>query len=193
VIRILKSRFVGAGQEGDFEWMIRPPRHARTLFVFNDNEDEFHEHLHGGAHVCMSGGADRNSKRMTSAEAVVIDREVAVRRGAPIRQAAPGGRRARRGMRARAVERALGERVGLLARAGSRARSVLGGVRVRATQAKSSCSRERAGAGRGGSVGSPRAAKDLAHDHRVGELCDEAARAAAEGAGQDVDGEDSSQ
>jgi hypothetical protein len=29
---------------------------------------------------------------MTSAEAVVIDREVAVRRGAPIRQAAPGGR-----------------------------------------------------------------------------------------------------
>ena len=58
MIRILKSRFVGVGQEGDFEWMIRQPRHARTLFVFNDNEDEFYEHLRGGAHVCMPGGGN---------------------------------------------------------------------------------------------------------------------------------------
>ena len=58
MIRILKSRFVGAGQEGDFEWMIRQPQHARTLFVFNDNEEQFFEHFHGGAHVCMSGGGN---------------------------------------------------------------------------------------------------------------------------------------
>jgi hypothetical protein len=45
---------------------------------------------------------------MTSAEAVVIDREVAVRRGAPIRQAAPGGRCSPRNACSRAVRRALG-------------------------------------------------------------------------------------
>jgi hypothetical protein len=42
-------------------------------------------------------------------------------------------------------------------------------------------------------VGSPRAAKDLAHDDRVGELRDEAARAAAVRAGEDVEGEDAAQ
>ena len=108
----------------------------------------------------------RNSKRMTSAGGG-RDRP---RGGGSSRQSVPSGGSPRlvlaaervlasRPTRARAVERALGERAGLLARAGSRARSVLGGVRVRATQAKSSCSRERAGAGRGGSMGSPRWAR----------------------------------
>ena len=58
MIRILKSRFVGTGQEGDFDWMIRQPQHARTLFVFNDNEREFYEHLRGGAHRCTEGGGN---------------------------------------------------------------------------------------------------------------------------------------
>jgi len=56
-----------------------------------------------------------------------------------------------------------------------------------------SCSRERAGAGRGGSVGWPRAAKDLAHDDGVGELRDQAAGSAAMRAGEDVEGEDAAQ
>ena len=121
-----------------------------------------------------------------------------VRRGAPIRQVAPRDSRSPWNAGWRVVWGARGGGAGALGpseptrRRKWRARSGLDGVGATA-KAKSSCSRERAGAGRGGSVGSPRAAKDLAHDHRVGELCDEAARAAAEGAGEDVDGEDSSQ
>jgi hypothetical protein len=72
---------------------------------------------------------------MTSAEAVVIDREVAVRRGAPIRQAAPGGRCSPRNACSRAVRRALGPWSGRLGNERPtrwrwlRARGVLGGVR----------------------------------------------------------------
>ncbi len=54
------------------------------------------------------------------------------------------------------------------------------------------CSRERAGAVRGGSVGWPAVGEDLAHDDLVCELCDEAARAAAMRAREDLDGEDTS-
>ena len=52
--------------------------------------------------------ADRNSKRMTSAEAVVVDREVEVRRGSPCRQVAPRGLRSQWNACLRAVRRALG-------------------------------------------------------------------------------------
>ena len=41
MVTVLKSHFEGAGREGDFSWMIRQPQHERTLFVFNDNEEEF--------------------------------------------------------------------------------------------------------------------------------------------------------
>jgi len=35
------SVFQGPGREGDFSWMIRQPEYARTLFIFNDNEEQF--------------------------------------------------------------------------------------------------------------------------------------------------------
>ena len=31
----------GAGKVGDFEWMIKQPEYARSLFIFNDNETQF--------------------------------------------------------------------------------------------------------------------------------------------------------
>jgi hypothetical protein len=41
-INLLKSKFAGPGKEGDFSYMIR--RQPKTLFVFNDNEEEFYDH-----------------------------------------------------------------------------------------------------------------------------------------------------
>lgn len=57
-ITVIKSRFGGSGREGDFAWMIEQPHHARTLFLFNDNEGEFLAHHHGGPHSCSSGGGN---------------------------------------------------------------------------------------------------------------------------------------
>ena len=58
MVTVLKSRFEGAGREGDFSWMIRQPQHERTLFVFNDNEEEFYAHFDGTEHVCGAGGGN---------------------------------------------------------------------------------------------------------------------------------------
>ena len=35
--------FKGKGKEGDFVWMIRQPEYAKTLFIFNDNQEQFLE------------------------------------------------------------------------------------------------------------------------------------------------------
>jgi hypothetical protein len=40
-VEVIGSTFVGPGQEGDFSWMIERPEHADSLFVFNDNEEEY--------------------------------------------------------------------------------------------------------------------------------------------------------
>ena len=46
-VALLRSKFAGAGKEGDFEFMIT--RQPRTLFVFNDNEEEFYAHYNDPA------------------------------------------------------------------------------------------------------------------------------------------------
>lgn len=55
---VIKSVFQGEGREGDFGWMIRQPHHERTLFIFNDNEEEFYAHFRGGPHTCSAGGGN---------------------------------------------------------------------------------------------------------------------------------------
>ena len=40
-IRKNPSVYTGAGKVGDFEWMIKQPKYARSLFIFNDNETQF--------------------------------------------------------------------------------------------------------------------------------------------------------
>jgi hypothetical protein len=58
MVKVIKSRFTGTGKEGDFKWMIGRPEHARTLFIFNDNEGEFYAHFNGGPHTCGNGGGN---------------------------------------------------------------------------------------------------------------------------------------
>jgi hypothetical protein len=58
MINVIKSIFRGTGREGDFLWMIEQPHHARTLFLFNDNEGEFYAHFKGGPHSCSVGGGN---------------------------------------------------------------------------------------------------------------------------------------
>jgi hypothetical protein len=58
MVNVIKSTFSGTGREGDFEWMIEQPHHARTLFIFNDNEGEFYAHFKGGQHRCSAGGGN---------------------------------------------------------------------------------------------------------------------------------------
>lgn len=59
-IHVIRSSYEGRGRRGDFEWMIEQPEYSRTLFVFNDNEDQFREHqrLLGTPHRCTAGGGN---------------------------------------------------------------------------------------------------------------------------------------
>ena len=41
-VNLLGSKFAGLGKEGDFSYMIT--RQPKTLFIFNDNEEEFYAH-----------------------------------------------------------------------------------------------------------------------------------------------------
>ena len=41
-VELLKSEFGGLGKDGDFSFMIT--RQPKTLFIFNDNEEEFYAH-----------------------------------------------------------------------------------------------------------------------------------------------------
>lgn len=55
---VIKSTFTGPGRDGDFAWMVLQPQFARTLFIFNDNEEEFLQHLADGEHQCTTGGGN---------------------------------------------------------------------------------------------------------------------------------------
>lgn len=58
MINVIKSKFEGPRTEGDFSWMLKQPHHEQTLFLFNDNEEEFYQHFQGGKHTCSSGGGN---------------------------------------------------------------------------------------------------------------------------------------
>ena len=58
MISIIKSKFHGDDQEGDFSWMLKQPHHDSTLFLFNDNEGEFYKHFRGAQHTCSAGGGN---------------------------------------------------------------------------------------------------------------------------------------
>jgi hypothetical protein len=58
MVNVIKSTYSADNQEGDFSWMINQPHHARTLFIFNDNEGQFYAHFKGGQHRCTSGGGN---------------------------------------------------------------------------------------------------------------------------------------
>jgi hypothetical protein len=47
VPKVVGSVFEGFRQEGDFAWMIKQPQYADTLFIFNDNVEQFQKFLVG--------------------------------------------------------------------------------------------------------------------------------------------------
>ena len=54
-IRKNPSVYTEAGKVGDFEWMIKQPKYARSLFIFNDNETQF-KAFHANQPAGLSGG-----------------------------------------------------------------------------------------------------------------------------------------
>ena len=57
-MQVIKSRFLGPGQDGDFSWMIDRPEYARSLFIFNDNEMQFIAFHTGHAAGLTAGGGN---------------------------------------------------------------------------------------------------------------------------------------
>lgn len=57
-MQIIKSEFSCLGQDGDFSWMIDRPEYARSLFIFNDNEAQFHAFHTGHADGLSAGGGN---------------------------------------------------------------------------------------------------------------------------------------
>ena len=43
-MELVGSVFAGGHEPGDFAWMITLPEYDDALFIFNDNEEEFHAH-----------------------------------------------------------------------------------------------------------------------------------------------------
>lgn len=58
-VRVCGSIFTGSGKPGDFQWMIEQPEYDRTLFVFNDNEEQFLAYMNGDySRASMKGGGN---------------------------------------------------------------------------------------------------------------------------------------
>jgi hypothetical protein len=57
-IKVYGFVFEGVGKVGDFNWMIRQPEFKDVLFVFNDNTEQFDDHLRhpNSGPGCEAGG-----------------------------------------------------------------------------------------------------------------------------------------
>jgi hypothetical protein len=56
--RVLPVIYGGPGRLGDFAWMRSQPEFARTLFVFNDNEEQFEDFERGRPGGFTPGGGN---------------------------------------------------------------------------------------------------------------------------------------
>ena len=54
----IPSIHVGGGRDGDFSWMEKRPEHADTLFIFNDNEEQFLAFVRGETLGFAAGGGN---------------------------------------------------------------------------------------------------------------------------------------
>ena len=54
----IPSIYVGGGRDGDFSWMEKRPEHADTLFIFNDNEEQFLSFMRGETFGFSGGGGN---------------------------------------------------------------------------------------------------------------------------------------
>lgn len=57
-ITVIPSTFSGSGQVGDFEFMLNQPEYERTLFIFNDNEEDFDAFVNGQPSGFIPGGGN---------------------------------------------------------------------------------------------------------------------------------------
>ena len=58
MIEVMPTMFSGLGKIGDFAWMQIQPEYAKSLFVFNDNEEQFDAFLAGKANGFTAGGGN---------------------------------------------------------------------------------------------------------------------------------------
>ena len=57
-ITVIPSSYSGRGQAGDFEWMLNQLEHENTLFIFNDNEEQFDAFVKGESSGFTRGGGN---------------------------------------------------------------------------------------------------------------------------------------
>ena len=56
--KVIPTVYSGMGKVGDFAWMQAQPEYTSTLFVFNDNEEQFDAFLNGKASGFTAGGGN---------------------------------------------------------------------------------------------------------------------------------------
>lgn len=61
-VQVISLVFSGGNKDGDFNWMVRQPQYADALFIFNDNVEQFLQHLASPADRngpgCAAGGGN---------------------------------------------------------------------------------------------------------------------------------------
>jgi len=57
-IKVVRSIYRSAGVSGDYLWMSDQPEFARSLFIFNDNEEQFDAFVAGEASGFTAGGGN---------------------------------------------------------------------------------------------------------------------------------------
>jgi hypothetical protein len=55
---VIGSVFDKPGRDGDFSWMSRQAEHEKTLFIFNDNEEQFRAFVKGERSGITAGGGN---------------------------------------------------------------------------------------------------------------------------------------
>ena len=55
---VIASVFSAPGCDGDFFWMSRQAEHEKTLFIFNDNEEQFQAFVRGERSGITTGGGN---------------------------------------------------------------------------------------------------------------------------------------
>ena len=55
---VITSVYSGSGRDGDFAWMSRQAEHEKTLFIFNDNEEQFRAFVRGDSLGFSEGGGN---------------------------------------------------------------------------------------------------------------------------------------
>lgn len=92
MVELIGSEFFAPGHPGDFAWMVEQNRYRRSLFIFNDNQDQWESHIAGMHEACFPGGGNaiiRPFQDHKPARAIGIPTGWAMRRGAGYKSLIP--------------------------------------------------------------------------------------------------------